>query len=167
MNAVRRPGDREAEPSGLSMRGMIDADLDAVAALERRLYPHPWTRGIFRDCLKAGYPAFVLADADGSIRAYGLLSVGAGEAHILNVAVADDLQGCGIGRRLTQRLIAIAGSHAARHVFLEVRPSNPVAIALYESLGFNEIGRRPRYYPAKRGREDAIVMGLSLFSAGS
>ncbi len=93
---------------------------------------------------------------------YGILSVAAGEAHVLNVCVAPEHQGRGLGRRLLGRLLDLARWHRVERVFLEVRPSNPVAIGLYERAGFNEIGRRPNYYPAKGGREDAIVMAMEL-----
>jgi ribosomal-protein-alanine N-acetyltransferase len=67
-----------------------------------------------------------------------------------------------LGRHLLGRLLDVTRWSGAQHVFLEVRPSNPLAKALYESVGFREIGRRPRYYPAKDGREDAIVMELDI-----
>uniref|UniRef100_A0A0U1PBG9 [Ribosomal protein bS18]-alanine N-acetyltransferase n=1 Tax=Mizugakiibacter sediminis TaxID=1475481 RepID=A0A0U1PBG9_9GAMM len=101
--------------------------------------------------------------ADGTrVIGYGILSVAAGEAHVLNVCVTPAEQGRGHGRRLLQRLIDLARWHGAERVFLEVRPSNAHAIAMYERAGFNEIGRRPNYYPAARGREDAIVMAMEL-----
>ncbi|HLS83170.1 MAG TPA: ribosomal protein S18-alanine N-acetyltransferase [Arenimonas sp.] len=143
------------------MRPMRQADIEAVMAIETRAYPFPWTAGIFRDCLRAGHHCWVLESAAGII-GYGVLSAAAGEAHILNVCVAPELQGQGHGRRLLRRLVDLARWHHAAQVFLEVRPSNPRAIALYHSEGFNEIGRRPNYYPAGRGREDAIVMAMAL-----
>jgi ribosomal-protein-alanine N-acetyltransferase len=93
---------------------------------------------------------------------YGVLSAAAREAHVLNVCVAPEEQHRGHGRRIVLRLLDLARWHHAERVFLEVRPSNPRAIALYESLGFNEIGRRPNYYPARKGREDAVVMAMEL-----
>jgi ribosomal-protein-alanine N-acetyltransferase len=147
-------------PDGL--RPMREADVDIVMEIERRAYPFPWTHGIFRDCLRADYPAWVLHDG-GCIIGYGVLSVAAGEAHVLNVCVDPRRQGHGHGRRLLRSLVRIARGHGAQRVFLEVRPSNPQAIALYFDEGFNEIGRRPRYYPAHAGREDAIVMAMELF----
>jgi ribosomal-protein-alanine N-acetyltransferase len=150
----------EAAPAA-ALRPMRDGDLDAVMDIERRAYPFPWTRGIFRDCLRAGYPALVLV-ADGDVVGYGLLSVAAGEAHILNVCADPALPRQGHGRRLLRALLQQARGRGAQRVFLEVRPSNPAAIALYDAEGFNEIGRRPRYYPAASGREDAIVMALEL-----
>jgi ribosomal-protein-alanine N-acetyltransferase len=142
-------------------RRMQAEDLDRVAAIEAASYPFPWTRGIFQDCLRADYECHVLV-ADGEILGYGVLSSGAGEAHILNVCVMPEEQGNGYGRRIVKRLIDLARWHRCERVFLEVRPSNPNAIALYDSMGFNEFGRRPNYYPAKKGREDALVMAIEL-----
>ena len=136
-------------------------DLPAVNALEAASYEFPWTPGIFADCLRAGHPCWVLC-VDGVIAGYGVLSVGAGEAHVLNLCIGRRWQGLGLGRRLLMRLLDVIRWSGAERVFLEVRPSNPVAQSLYRSVGFNEIGRRPRYYPARDGREDAIVMELVL-----
>ena len=158
-DAVNAPAaDRVGVPA---LRPMREDDLDAVMAVERRAYPFPWTPGIFRDCVRAGYPAWLLYDGSG-VLGYAVLSVAAGEAHLLNLCVDPGAQGHGHGRRLLRTMMRIARGHGAHRVFLEVRPSNPVAIALYHEEGFNEIGRRPRYYPAADGREDAIVMALEL-----
>ncbi|MDB6164526.1 MAG: rimI [Xanthomonadaceae bacterium] len=144
------------------LRPMRVDDIDAVLDIELRAYLFPWTRGIFQDCLRAGYAAWVLESGDGII-GYGMLSIAADEAHVLNVCTAPEVQGQGHGRRLLRSLLQIARGRGAQRVFLEVRPSNTAAIALYDDEGFNEIGRRPRYYPAKNGREDAIVMAREFF----
>ncbi len=149
------------KPAQPHMRPMQREDLTAVSAIESRAYAFYWNPGIFSDCLKAGHACWVLAD-ETIIYGYGVLSSGAGEAHILNLCVAPEYQGMGHGRRIMRRLLDLARWLGAERVFLEVRPSNPVALRLYESGGFNEVGRRPRYYPAKNGREDAIVMALEL-----
>lgn len=143
------------------IRAMRQTDIETVAAIEGRAYEFPWTPGIFRDCLRAGHECWVL-DCRAGIIGYGVLSCAAGEAHVLNVCVAREHQGHGHGRHLLRRLIDIARWHMADRVFLEVRPSNHGAIALYDSEGFNEIGRRPNYYPSAKGREDAIVMAMEL-----
>lgn len=151
-----------ARPADASqMRPMRQADVEVVAGIEKRAYPFPWSPGIFRDCLRAGHHCWVLDSASG-ILGYGVLSAAAGEAHILNLCIAPEHQGHGHGRRLLARLVDLARWHHADQVFLEVRPSNPRAIALYRDFGFNEIGLRPNYYPAARGREDAIVMAMEL-----
>lgn len=157
MVAVARPASH--------MRLMRMDDLDAVVAMELASYDFPWTRGIFADCLRAGHPCWVLC-VDEDVAGYGILSVGAGEAHVLNICIAPAHRGLGLGRHLLGRLLDVARWSGARSVLLEVRPSNPLAKALYESVGFREIGRRPRYYPAKDGREDAIVMELPDIAAG-
>lgn len=145
-----------------ALRCMRAEDLDAVMAIELRGYAFPWTRGIFADCLAAGYSAWVL-EAGSQIIGYGVLSTAADEAHVLNICIDPLVQSRGHGRVLLRRLLSAARSQGAQRVFLEVRPSNPHAIALYQSEGFNEIGRRPRYYPApNNGREDAIVMAIEL-----
>ena len=161
MNAQAAP---DAGGAATTLRAMREDDLDAVMAMELRAYPFPWSRGIFRDCLVAGYPAWML-EQDGIAIGYGVLSIAAQEAHILNIAIDPEVQGRGHGRRLLRALVRCARMHAAERVFLEVRPSNPRAIALYHEEGFNEIGRRPRYYPAAQGREDAIVMAMELLPA--
>lgn len=152
-------------PAPASLRPMREQDLDVVMEVERRAYPFPWTRGIFRDCLQAGYPARVL-EQDGALVGYGILSLAADEAHVLNVCVDPACQSRGYGRQLLRALVRVACDRDARRIFLEVRPSNKPAIALYHSEGFNEIGRRPRYYPAQSGREDALVMAMELSFEG-
>ena len=161
MNAQAR---EYLDNAGARLRAMQERDLDQVVGIEQAAYDFPWTPGIFRDCLRGGYGCWVL-DRGGVVIGYGVLNVAANEAHILNVCVAPEAQGEGHGRHLVRRLIDLARWHRAERVFLEVRPSNPRAIALYHSLGFNEIGRRPRYYPAHGGREDAIVMAQELLDA--
>lgn len=157
MNAVAADG-LALEPA---LRPMRESDLDGVMAIERRAYPFPWTRGIFRDCLQARYPAWVMLEGERTI-GYGVVSMAAGEAHVLNLCVDPDRQGRGHGRALLRALLRRIRARDMQRVFLEVRPSNPVAVRLYHEEGFHEIGRRPRYYPAENGREDAIVMAMEL-----
>ena len=158
MSAVQAYG----APAASSLRPMRESDLDAVMDIELRAYPFPWTHGIFRDCLLAGYPMWV-QEQGGELLGYGVLSIAADEAHVLNLCTAPGCEGQGLGRRMLQSLLRIARGGGAQRVFLEVRPSNPRAIELYDRSGFNEIGRRPRYYPAaNNGREDAIVMAMEL-----
>ncbi|NII12013.1 ribosomal protein S18-alanine N-acetyltransferase [Oleiagrimonas sp. C23AA] len=144
-----------------SMRAMRPEDIPAVFAIEQRAYLFPWTVGIFRDCLQAGHPSWVMLE-NNAIIGYGVISVGAGEAHVLNVCVAPEHQGRGLGRRMLRRLVDLARWHRCQRMFLEVRVSNLAAQHLYDSEGFNEIGRRPNYYPDRKGREDALVMAREL-----
>ena len=143
----------------IQVRGMRVDDLSMVSALENLSYEFPWSPGIFGDCIKAGHSCWVLC-VDESIAGYGILSTGASEAHLLNLCIGPGHRGRGLGRHLLARLLDVAKWDRAERVFLEVRPSNPLAKTLYESVGFKQVGVRPRYYPARGGREDAIVMKL-------
>lgn len=137
-------------------------DVAAVMAIERTAYPFPWTDGIFHDCLRVGYCCWVAEDAAG-IAGYAVLAGGPGEAHLLNLCVEPSRQGAGLGRRLLAHMVQVAREHRADTIFLEVRPSNEHALALYRDTGFVEVGVRRDYYPAGRGRrEDAIVLARTL-----
>lgn len=140
-------------------RPMQASDIDAIIRIESRAYAFGWNRNLFFSCLRDGYCNWVLA-AHTVILGYGILSVAAGEAHVLNLCVAPEHQNRGYGRMLLTQLLASARDHATDRIFLEVRPSNPAAIHLYERFGFRQIGRRRAYYPAHGGREDALVMAL-------
>ena len=144
----------------MRLRTMTHADLPSVLAIERKNYQFPWDEDIFIDCFKVGYGCWV-CEEDNKIVGYSIMTMGVGEAHILNISVHPDEQGQGIGRKMMENLIEKA-KREAETMFLEVRPSNPGAIALYQKLGFNEIGVRKGYYPAEHGREDAIMLALEL-----
>ncbi|UCC55571.1 MAG: ribosomal protein S18-alanine N-acetyltransferase [Gammaproteobacteria bacterium] len=146
---------------GLQFRPMQDSDLSDVMEIERRSYPHPWTRLIFNDCLHAGYCCWV-AERQGIIEGYGIISIAAGEAHLLNLCVRPESQRQGIGLKILQHLITIARRHEAEIIFLEVRPSNHAAIELYRRTGFNELGTRKNYYPTGDNREDALILARVL-----
>jgi len=145
----------------LRLRTMNVEDLDAIMAIEETCYDHPWTSGIFRDCLRVGYCSWVM-ELDDDIIGYGVMSIAASEAHILNICMQSEYQGRGLGRKILKRLLNLARDHHVETVFLEVRIGNKVAQMLYESEGFNEIGQRRGYYPASHGREDALVFAKTL-----
>lgn len=142
-------------------RPMRKTDLKAVSIIEEIAYEFPWEPATFKDCLKTGYCCWV-AERAREVVAYGILTVGAGESHVLNVCIDPKMQRQGLGRQMMIKLMEVAKSHRAEMMILEVRPSNLRAINLYLSLGFNEIGQRRGYYPAKQGREDALVLACML-----
>lgn len=146
---------------GSRIRPLVVTDVDAVMKIEKRAYEFPWTQGIFRDCLRVGYCCWCY-EHDGQLEGYGVMSVAAGEAHILNLTVRPESQRQGIGRKLMTHFLQLARRHNADIVMLEVRPSNTAAVHLYEKLGFNEVGVRRNYYPAQNGREDGLLYALSL-----
>jgi [ribosomal protein S18]-alanine N-acetyltransferase len=146
-----------------SVRLLQLSDLPNIMPIEQRCYEFPWTENIFRDCFRSGYYGLALSDSKQELLGYGMLSVAAGEAHVLNIAIDTPWRGRGWGKRLLRRLLDQARWYRAERVFLEVRKSNHGAIALYHQIGFNEIGERIGYYPARKGREDAVIMALDLF----
>ena len=149
----------------IAIRPMTEADVATVVALERASYQFPWSEGIFRDCLRVGYICRVVTSADRLI-GYGVMSVGAGEAHILNLCVDTAFRCQGIGRRMLDYLLDRGAAAGMSEAFLEVRPSNTAAIRLYLSLGFDQVGMRRGYYQAVGGREDAAVLKLPLRGRG-
>ena len=142
-------------------RPMRAADLDRVMEVEPALYAHPWTRGNFDDSLTAGYSCWVV-ECGIALAGYGVLMIGVREAHLLNLSVATAWQRRGLGRMLLEHFVHIARGSDTAQMFLEVRPSNVAARRLYVEFGFREITVRHGYYPSGRGREDAILMGVTL-----
>ncbi len=140
---------------------MTEADLDAVAAAEARIYAFPWTRGNFADSLAAGHQA-CLAQEAGRMAGYAIVMQVVDEAHLLNISVLPELQRGGRGSDLLAHLLGQARRSAATRMLLEVRPGNLAGQGFYRRHGFVEIGRRRDYYPAHAGREDAIVMAREL-----
>lgn len=148
----------------MRLRKMEREDLPQVLKIEANNYQYPWSENIFNDCFTAiSYTCWICED-DENIIGYAILSVAAGESHIMNISVDPEAQGLGVGKKMMEHLIEIARKKAET-MFLEVRPSNEGAIALYGKLGFNEVGLRKGYYPAANNeREDAVILALELVS---
>ena len=142
-------------------RRMTAGDLDAVTAIESRIYPYPWTRRNFADSLDAGYHCWIV-ECCGAIVGYSVVTIAAGEAHLLNLSIAAGWQRRALGTALLRFIVKLARDYAASRIFLEVRPSNIAGRALYARAGFSEIALRRDYYPADNGREDALVFALDL-----
>jgi ribosomal-protein-alanine N-acetyltransferase len=143
------------------LRPMTASDLDAIMAIERVNFPFPWTEGNFKDSMNSGYMCLVMEQGK-QLMGYAILMMVLDEAHLLNISVAQSHQGQGWGRYLLIQMMEIGREKGGLNMFLEVRPSNHSALGLYESMGFNEMGIRPGYYPAHNGREDAVLMGMAL-----
>lgn len=143
------------------VRTMGHEDISEVLGIEQAAYDFPWSANVFAECLRAGYVCRVCFN-DTTMVGYGIMSMGAGECHIMNLCVNPLRHGNGYGSLLMSDLLAIAGHSKTHMAFLEVRISNRRAHALYQQLGFNEIGIRKNYYPARRGREDAYVLAKTL-----
>lgn len=144
-----------------TLRDMTAGDVAEVAAIEATSYLFPWSEGIFRDCLRVGYCCRVLCDGAHAV-GYCIVSFGASEAHLLNLCIRSDLHGLGLGRYLLLHALDRAREAGVRTMYLEVRPSNRIALALYRTMGFVQVGHRRAYYRGQNGREDALVLALDL-----
>ena len=152
-----------ADPKTLHVlvRNLTEEDLDRLIEIEHAAYPFPWTRGIFADCIRVGYDCTGL-QVGSALIGYTIQSLAAGENHLLNLCIEPDWQGNGYGNLMLDHAIRLAGEKNCSCMFLEVRPSNPAGMGLYERKGFSIVGQRPGYYRSADGREDAMVMRLDL-----
>lgn len=136
-------------------------DVAAVLAAERRIAPFPWTEGNFADSLRAGHSAWVCREGDILVGHAVMMNV-LDEAHLLNIGILPERRRHGLGSELLEHLFEVARGQGIQRMLLEVRLSNESGRAFYRRFGFGEIGRRREYYPARNGREDAIVMACDL-----
>lgn len=143
------------------LRALEPGDLDAVIAIEESSYPFPWTRGIFAECLRVAYGCYGV-QLGAELAGYCIHNWAAGESHLLNLCIARPWRERGLAGLLLDHAIDHARRQGCNAMLLEVRPSNPAAQAMYRHRGFQLIGTRPDYYRAEQGREDALVMRLSL-----
>ncbi len=148
-------------PKSLNFRKIQVEDLPEIMAIERQCYEFPWSEEIFKSCFNASNLA-MFAELEGKAIGYGILSTVLDEASLLNICIAPSEQGKGYAKVLLQFLCEQVRALGADTLFLEVRASNQAALHLYENMGFNQIGTRRNYYPAKKGREDAWMFALSL-----
>lgn len=144
-----------------SIRKMTQFDLEPVMSIETQAYEFPWTSGIMADCLRVGYHCFVY-EVDCEVRGYIIYSTVLDEVHLLNVCIDPEYQNKGYGYAFLNWLMNHVRDAGSKTLYLEVRASNSAAIYLYEALGFNELGIRPNYYPAKNGKEDAQLFACEL-----
>jgi len=138
------------------IRKMTHFDLEPVMAIENESYEFPWSKGIMNDCFNSNYHCFVY-ELNNEIRGYIIFSSVLDEVSLLNICIAPEYQHNGYGKGLLNWLVSYIKNNDMKTLYLEVRSSNKVAVNLYESMGFNEIGIRENYYPAKKGKEDALL----------
>nr|MBX2808887.1 ribosomal protein S18-alanine N-acetyltransferase [Cellvibrionaceae bacterium] len=135
-------------------------DLELVLGIEQQAHRYPWQAAHFFSSLASTHHCLVL-QGKSSMLAYSIASTAADEAELLNLTVAPEYQRQGLGRFFLN-VLCHSFDTTITALFLEVRASNHAAIALYQAEAFNEVGLRPNYYPASKGREDAIIMAKSL-----
>jgi ribosomal-protein-alanine N-acetyltransferase len=146
----------------VDFRRMRELDLPRVMEIERPAFSHPWSEEMIRRELEHEFSTVLLATdgRDGPILGFAVVWLVHDELHVLNVAVAPESRRRGVARSVLDRVEGNGREQGARVAMLEVRRSNAPAIALYRSLGYHEVGVRPRYY-AEDG-EDALVMDKAL-----
>lgn len=147
----------------MNLEPMLADDLPIIHGIEVTANQFPWSLKNFEDSLQAGYQGFVVRENQ-QIIAYALVQHVLDEAHLLNICVRPDRQGRGLGRQLLNTVIDAVSLRGSNLMLLEVRRSNRRAQELYLSAGFNEMAIRRGYYPAVQGREDAVLMGMTLFN---
>lgn len=147
------------ETPTLTILRAAPSDLDSIMAIEQASFPTPWSRAVMASELSHPGGCYLVARLDDHLVGYGGVSCFAGEAHIMNVAVVPERRQCGIGEALMLELLRRSLEFDAESAYLEYRPSNAAAAALYRKLGFRRVGRRPNYY--RDTGEDAILMTLT------
>ncbi|MGN0980605.1 MAG: ribosomal protein S18-alanine N-acetyltransferase [Candidatus Avoscillospira sp.] len=135
---------------------MTEAHVAAVAALEQVCFSDPWSEQSVRSELNNPLSLWLTALDGDTVAGYVGSQTVLDEADIMNVAVAPEYRRRGIARQLLDRLRDLLAAQGVRSLTLEVRASNGPAIALYESLGYVQVGRRPNYY--FKPREDALIL---------
>lgn len=150
----------------LVVRAATQRDLDAVHEIEVAAFSDPWSRASFVSLLRNPSVLFAVAEAEEGrgVIGYVVAWFVVDEAEVANVAVAPEARGRGVGARLLDEALDVARSRGVSAVYLEVRDSNAAARALYASRGFEEVGRRRRYY--RRPVEDALVLRRELGPEG-
>jgi len=144
------------------LRPMRLADLPAVMEIDRQSLPRPWSGAIWREELISPFGLYLILLEDGAVSGHIGIKRVADEAHIVTLAVRPQRRRRGLARTLIEVALADPSLLSARRVYLEVRPSNLPARALYDSLGFVRTGLRPGYY----GDEDALLLTLDLDRRG-
>ncbi len=149
------------ERGEVTIESLTQDHLDEILEIERLSYRFPWTPGVFAECLRVGYCLRGVWCGQ-RLAGYCVMSVGAGEAHILNLCVDPGYRRCGLAQQLLEHMLVLATRLGAHSVLLEVRPSNRAARALYRAMDFRHVGTRTGYYPDQEGREDAWILERPL-----
>ncbi len=143
------------------IRPMKPADVDRVYEIELSTHLAPWSRDILSDCVSVGYDCRVIeVKLRGKKRILGYIisRYSFNICHILNLCIASSAQRKGLGKLLLRDLLNSINKTVVKSVILEVRPSNPAALSLYEKFGFQQDSIKPGYYKDIKGEEDAILL---------
>lgn len=145
----------------VTVRLLLEKDLEEVVNIEKASYDFPWTIDVFQNCLKSCDECSVIL-YNNKICGYGIIAVTAYKAHILNLCIHPSLRNNGLGMQMLTHLTELATTQHAEAIFLEVRPNNKHALAIYAKLDFKVIGKRKDYYLTEFGQEDALVLAKNI-----
>jgi ribosomal-protein-alanine N-acetyltransferase len=140
---------------------LTEFDIPELVAIETLTQHSPWPEDVFKKCIEIGTQGWVIKDHL-HIVGFVLFLSKLDEGHILNIAIHPSYQRQGYGQQLLNQVISAAKEEKLTVIFLEVRMSNDQAIALYEKMGFSQIGVRKGYYALASGREDALILAKYL-----
>jgi len=155
----------EFSDDDIEIRGMAEADLDQVMAIEKKSFAAPWSRNLFKETLafSLAFNFVVRKKVDNKVVGYANFYLIRDEVQVLNIAIEPASRGKGYATSLLEHAIALLRQRKAEDFYLEVREGNAHALRLYHKLGFRKIGKRRKYYPETN--EDAIVMHLKVKDA--
>lgn len=156
-----RPAVPAARGDSIRILGLDEEDLPAIEPIEHRAHLYPWSNRVFKDCIRSGYLLDGAFDGP-NLLGFSVVMPILSEWHVLNLCVDPPLHRQGVGRSLLRFIIEQARKSKIQSLWLEVRVSNAPARALYAGHGFVQVGLRKGYYPAKNGREDALVLTCEL-----
>ena len=142
------------------IRKMNLGDVSAIAELEKICFSDPWSKNSIASEVENPLSYWLVAEVDGVVAGYVGSQTVLDAADMMNLAVSPECRRQGIGQALVNALVEHLQQNKVIALLLEVRVSNAPAVALYESLGFEQVGRRPKYY--HNPREDALILRKEL-----
>ena len=157
---------RAPSNASISLRRAVQADLAAVVEIERISFADPWSSASFRASLAEERVLFVVAESPSAgLLGYVVAWCTVDEAELANLAVIPSARGAGVGKALVGAALRYGEERGCVCMYLEVRESNAAARAVYAARGFEQVGRRRRYY--REPIEDALVLRASLRGSSS
>ncbi|OFC68855.1 ribosomal protein S18-alanine N-acetyltransferase [Alteromonas confluentis] len=140
------------------LKPLIEEDVADAHQIHQQATYNPWSLATFADCLTPPYAGLVAINAENQVCGYAVILLVAGEATLMDIAVAQSVRERGLGKQLLNGVIEWCQQQQAESLWLEVRAGNTTAISLYQKAGFEDIEIRKHYYPSDSGKEDARIM---------
>ena len=150
----------------VSIRSMKKADVHLLHEIARANMPYAWSKRVFMSCFREDYHGWLVSQGNhglaNEVMGFAIVLAQLDECQLLNVCVKSSARRQGLASLLLDEVASFSKDNAFSKVFLEVRHSNEEAIALYRHYGFEQVGRRRRYYKKDDEREDALLFRLAV-----